>query len=259
MELYVPRLLPSAPPHVIFLILTACCASLIRCSLCFDAQYEYCINITYPLGVGNRGCGHPGFQISCKQNSTIVIEIHGRSYTILSMYSPNYFIIVRGDNCNFFNRPFNNLQIPFPEYGGAPFHISGKENRTLNVYKCNIPFQDAFDSTEGQFPLHDSFDFTEWQLRKCNATIFYDFYNLGNSIIRGCSMKQVVVEVGKARYVSTGRKRDEDCKSCEASGGICGYKISDTTSPFLCYCKEGPSTHKCPSHGMLYFNFKQYY
>jgi len=248
MELYVPL-----PRHVFFLLLTACCFSLIRCSLCLDAQYQYCqhnskcgiMNITYPFGVGKRGCGHPGFQINCVQNSSPVIEIHGRTYTILRILSPYIFFIVRGENCNFFGRPNNNLQIPSSEYGDALFRISGKENRTLDVYKCNMPFHDGFDST-GE------------HLWKCNATVYYDFFNSGHSI-RGFFIEQVVVEIGITNWVSNDTERDKGCKSCEASGGICGYNIGDSTWTFLCYCKDGPRTHKCPGHGMLYFNFLQNY
>jgi hypothetical protein len=203
------------------------------------------MNITYPFGVGKRGCGHPNFQINCVQNSSPVIQIHGRSYTILRLFSPKRFDIVRGDNCNFFYPPNNNLQIPPSEHGNALFNISGKENRTLYVYKCNIPFQDAFNSNGGQ-------------LWKCNATVYYGFYNSGHPI-RGCSMEQVDLEIEKAGYVSNDTQRDNGCKSCEASGGICGYNISDSTGPFLCYCKDRPRTHKCPGNGMLYFNFLQNY
>lgn len=201
MEVYAPRYLLSPRQPLFFLILAACWASLIRCSLCLDAQYEYCLNarncgimnITYPFGAGKRGCGHPAFQINCMQNATPVIEIHGRSYTILRRYSALVFLIVRGENCNFFNGPFNNLQIQLSEHGNASCYISGKENRTLDVYKCirfqePDPFQDAFDSTGGR-------------LWKCNATVYYDFYNSGYSI-RGCSTEQVEVEVGRAECVS---------------------------------------------------------
>eukprot|EP00253_Pinus_taeda_P015866 PITA_15866 len=240
MELYVFRL----PRHAAFLFLTACCAFLTPYSLSFDAQYEYCLNtsncgsmnLTYPFGVGKRGCGHPGVQINCLQNSSPVIEIHAQNYTLQGARSPN-FLVVRDQNCNYFDHSNNNLQMPFSQYGDAIFDILGKENRTLNVYKCNIAFQDAFDYTKGQLWI-------------CNATVYCDFFISAHSI-RGCSMKQVVVEIGIARYISRDTKRDKDCKSCAASGGLCGYNISDSTSPFLCYCKDGPRIDKCHGHGPL--------
>eukprot|EP00253_Pinus_taeda_P035657 PITA_35657 len=240
MELCVSRLLPSLPPYLFFLILTA---TLFPCSLCLDAQYQYCensskcgtINITYPFGVGNRGCGHPKFQINCAQNSSPVIEIHGQSYTILGFYTQNYFVIARGKNCNFFDHLENNIQIPLSENGDDLFKISGKENRTLDVYRCNISFQNALDYTGEQ------------QLWKCNATVYYDFYSSGHSSIPGCPLEQVVVEVGRTQYVSTDTQRDNSCNSCEATGGICGY--NSTNLQFLCYCKDGPHPDKCSGDG----------
>eukprot|EP00253_Pinus_taeda_P033387 PITA_33387 len=232
----------SPPRHAFFVFITACCASLIRYSLCLDAQYEYCLNtsncgsmnLTYPFGVGKRGCGHPGVQINCLQNSSPVIEIHAQNYTIQRAYSPN-FLVVRDKDCNYFDHSSNNLQIPLSQYGDVIFDILGKENRTLNVYKCNIAFQDAFDYTEGLLWKH-------------NATVYCGFFISGHSI-KGCSMKQVVVEIGIARYISRDIKRDKDCKSCAASGGICGYNILDSTLPFLCYCKDEPCIDQCHGHG----------
>jgi hypothetical protein len=60
-------------------------------------------------------------------------------------------------------------------------------------------------------------------------------------------------------WVTDDTKRAENCKSYEASGGICGYNISDSTAaaPFVCYCKDGPRRDKCVGHGMLYLYFLQ--
>eukprot|EP00253_Pinus_taeda_P021453 PITA_21453 len=255
MELHVPRL-PSISVHHVFLVLTACCASIFPCLLCLDRQYQYCQNtskcgsmdIKYPFGVGNRGCGHPKFQINCVQNSSPVIEIHDQSYTILRFYIQKNFFIARGKNCNFFYHRSNYPQIPLSENGDDRFKILGKENRTLGVYRCNMSFQNALDYTGEQ------------QLWKCNATVYYDFYSSGRSMIPGCSIEQVDVEVGETQYVSTDTQRNNSCNSCEATGGICGYNNLDSTNlPFLCYCKDGPHTHKCSGHGMFYFNLLQNY
>eukprot|EP00253_Pinus_taeda_P028463 PITA_28463 len=243
MELFVLRL-PSISLHLVFLILTACCAPLFPCSLCLDAQYQNCentskcgtMNITYPFGVGNSGCGHPKFQINCVQNSSPIIEIHGQSYTILRFYT-HKFVIAKGKNCNFFDHLDNKIHMPLSENGDDLFKISGKENRTLDVYRCNISFQDALDSIGEQ------------ELSKCNATVYYDFYRSGHSSIPGCSIEQVDVEVGKTQCVSTDTQRDNSCNSCKASGGLCGYNILDSTWPFLCYCKGGPRTDTCSGNG----------
>eukprot|EP00253_Pinus_taeda_P009267 PITA_09267 len=244
MELYVHRLLPSLHRTLFFIILIACCASIFPCSLCLDVQYQYCqntrrcgnLNIPYPFGVGNRGCGLPSFQIDCVQNLAPVISIQGQNYTILDF--PDHYkifvIIVRGEQCKFLDDPID-MQIPPPARTDIALRIA-KENRTLNVYKCN---------KEGQ--LDHSILFSG----KCNSSVSYALYDSGNLIL-GCSKAQVTVDVGLMQLVYNDTKREKRCRSCEASHGICGYRYNNTsnsTAPFICYCKDGPHTYKCPGHG----------
>eukprot|EP00253_Pinus_taeda_P001034 PITA_01034 len=232
MELHVPCL-PSFPVQFVFLILTACCASLFPYSLCVDEQYEYCKDrgstcgnetYKYPVGVGKHGCGHPKFQISCGQNSIPVIEIDQWNYTILDFHQDdNSFVIVRGQNCQFLNDPFSNI----PEFEDTAFRVRITYNLTLYVYKC-----------KELLPVSG----------RCNSSVYY---RLNQSM--ECPGKGAPVTVGVAltEWVSTDTKRDKSCESCNATGGTCGYGLpdSDAALPFVCYCKDGPSTHKCPAHG----------
>jgi hypothetical protein len=192
------------------------------------------MNISYPFGVGNRGCGHPSFQINCVQNLSSVITINGHIYTILAFYH-NLFVIVRGQNCQFLNDS-NNNQIQSSEFPGTVFTFKGTGKLTLYVYKSNK--QDQL------------------QASKCNASVYYALNKINYST-PGSSMGQVTANAAFIELVT----KSESCKSCEAGHGICGYNTSDSTaaSPFVCYCKDGPCTDKCPGHGMLYFKFLQNY
>lgn len=231
------------PRRLLILIVTAyCVASLLPCSVSFDDQYETCqsrstcgnINIKYPFGVGNNGCGLPSFQIDCVQNSDPVIILDGLKYTILSFhYNKEYFVIVRDDNCHFLDQHFNISS----EYADGIFKIKGKANWDVIMYNCN-PHVFYF---KGGGP---------GQLSKCNDSAYYALYDNGSSI-QGCSKGQVTVDVGIMEWVSNDRNRDKGCKSCEASGGICGYRSLESTvaAPFVCYCKDGPRTDNC-NHGM---------
>jgi len=231
------------PPHLFCLILIACCASLFPCSSCLDSQYQYCqntnkcgtMNISYPFGVGKRGCGLPGFQIDCVQNLTLVIAIQDQNYTILFFDNHSkIFYIVRGEKCKFLDDPIDK-QIPPPERTDTAFRIA-EENRTLNVYKCN---------KQGQ--LNHSRMFKGIQ---CNDSVYYSLYE-NRTLIPGCSKAHVTVDVGIMQPDYKDTKRDESCRSCEESHGICGYRCntSYSTAPFVCYCKDGPRTDKCPAHG----------
>eukprot|EP00253_Pinus_taeda_P013547 PITA_13547 len=240
MELYARRLLPSLPRHLFIIILTACCASLFPCYLCLDLQYQYCQNtrtcgpvteIYYPLGVGNRGCGHPHFQIDFVQNLSPVITIQGHNYTIIENHF-KFWLIVRGEKCKFLGDPIH-IQIPHPRRTDT-IVISDTENRTLNVYNCKNEAQSL------QF------------VRQCHASVYYGLYDNGN-LTRECSKTQVTLDVGSMRPLTNDPKRDESCYSCFKSGGICGYRYntSDSPAPFVCYCKDGARTDNCHSHGLI--------
>jgi hypothetical protein len=198
------------------------------------------MNITYPFGVGNRGCGVPAsFQIDCVRNSSPVIDIDGRNYTILeTYYDTNNFVIFMDESCQFLG---DSINIGL-DYANTDFRIPSKTNWNLNVFKCNKSIQDTLKG----------------QIRQCNASVYYS-KSLFNYSVPGCTMQQAPVEVGRMEWLSNDTIRDESCRSCEATEGICGYNISDSTAaaPFVCYCKEGPRTDKCPGHGMFYLYFPQ--
>lgn len=231
--------------RLLILMFTGYCASLFPCLVCLDAQYEICqntgsacgsMNITYPFGVRNRGCGLPSLQIDCVQNSSPVIEIHGQYYTILKFADDtNNFVIFRNESCQFSDAPINIGS----DSADTVFKLTSTTNWTLNVFKCN---KSVHDTMEGQ-------------IKECNASVYYSSSwdnPLAGYSLPGCERQQVLVGVGKMEWVSNDTIRDE---SCSSSGGIRGYNISDSTEPFVCYCKDGPSTNKCPGHSMLCFKF----
>lgn len=233
--------LPLMPSHLLILILTVICAFLLPCSICFDAQYEYCqntgsacgtMNIRYPFGVGNRGCGLPGtFQVDCVQSSSPVIQIDGRNYTIVNIYyDANTLVIFMDESCKFLG---DSINIGLDD-ANPWFRTRSTTNWTLNVFKCSKPIKVT----------------QAGQIKQCNASVYYSL-SLFNYSVPGCVLQQAPVETARMEWVSNDTVRDESCTSCEASGGICGYNISDSTaaSPFVCYCRDRHYTDKCPSHG----------
>lgn len=235
MELYVPGL-PSIPIHLVFLIVTACCASLFPYSLSWGNQYEICqsnktcdnITFEYPFGVGKNGCGDPRFQVDCVLNSNPVIEINNQEYTILQHYQNNSFLIVKGQDCQF----SDGLQAS--EFAGSGFNITSSYKWTLNVYRCDASFVDI----GGEF-------------RKCNDTFHYTLSDLGYLVPLCGVPQQVTVYDGISELLYDDTQRNESCTSCRGSGGICGYNVSvtDGVAPFLCYCEDGPHTDKCSGKG----------
>lgn len=234
MELYVPGL-PSIPIHLVFLIVTACCASLFPYSLSWDAQYEVCqnnicdnITFEYPFGVGKHGCGDPGFQIDCVQNSNPVIEINDQDYTILQSYQNNTFEIVKGQFCQF------SEELQASEFAGSNFSITSSPKLTLKVYQCSTPLVAAIGL-----------------VRKCNDTFYYTFNDMGYLMPPCVVAEQVTVYDGITELLYNDTQRKASCTSCQDTGGICGYNVSVTAgvAPFLCYCMDGAHIDKCSGKG----------
>eukprot|EP00253_Pinus_taeda_P008698 PITA_08698 len=235
MELYAPGL-PSIPKHLVFLIVTACCASLFPYSLSSDAQYEFCrynntcdnITFQYPFGVGKHGCGDPRFQIVCVQNSNPVIEINDQDYTILQSYQNNTFEIVKGQECQF----SEGLQAS--EFAGSDFSITSSLKLTLKVYQCSTPLVAATGL-----------------VRKCNDTFYYTLNDMGYLVPSCVVAEQVTVYAGISELLYNDTQRNESCTSCRESGGTCGYNVSvtDGVAPFLCYCMDGARINKCSGKG----------
>eukprot|EP00253_Pinus_taeda_P023786 PITA_23786 len=215
------RLLPSLPQYLFFFVVTVGCTSLFPCSLSLDAKYEYCqnnskcgtLNIEYPYGVGNRGCGDPRFQVHCVQNSNFVIPIHGMNYTIHALLPPRTLVITRGQNCQFLD-PSINKSIQSSQFERTGFTLTATEVLTVYVYKY-----------KEQDHLH---------LSRCNASVSYS-YEKDNST-SASPLEQLPVP---AALIVPVLKDDESCTLCQESHGICGY---NTAAQFVCYCKDGP----CP-------------
>jgi serine/threonine protein kinase len=191
------------------------------------------MNLTYPFGVGNRGCGLPRFQIDCMQNSSPTITIDRLNFTILRVdYESHFFLVFREDNCGFLDDHFQIV--------GDIFTDTGKFNRTLYVYTCKTPSPRVIDYTG------------KGELMKCNTSVYYTLYDVDNLMLEEeCVLTNISIDVGRIKWVPNYTVRDARCRS---SGGICGYSTSDSTTPFVCYCKDGPRTDKCPGHGNMLKN-----
>jgi len=146
-------------------------------------------------------------------------------------YNINGFIIFRNERCQFLDDPIKISS----EDADSVFGITSKTNWSLNVFKCDKSVK-------------------EGQIVQCNANVYYSlpWDKPLAGYVPGCTMQQELVEVGRMKWVSNDTVRDESCRSCEESGGICGYNISDLSvdSPFVCYSKDGPFTEKCLGQGV---------
>eukprot|EP00253_Pinus_taeda_P009731 PITA_09731 len=205
-------LLHSLPQYLFFLIATLGYASLIPCSLSLDAQYQYCRN--------NSKCGtaHIYYPFGVENRGC-----GDPRFQINCVQNSSFVIPIRGWN-------YTLLTALLP---GTVFTFKATVNLTLYVYKCKE---------------HDPLS-----LPKCNASSSaYYSYKEENSA-SACSMEQVPVYAVLIQPVAVGLQYKR-CESCEGNHGRCGYNTLVSTVPplFVCYCDDGPSTDKCPSHGCIF-------
>lgn len=243
--------------------------SLLLCSTaCLGSQYESCVSnntcgsfeFSYPFGKNNSGCGDPQFQLECvpggDQGHNPVININGDEYQILepstlANTSNNSMTIVHanywGGRCSL-SAKYDLL------WSGSHFHIRPNTSTNLSVWgSCN---QSAVDSSS-----------TLFQGRFCGDLWYYSLTPQAIETGLCGAYLQIPISLslsinadslpGQEQYNDIGfeiawdvdRNRDQKCRVCFGSKGICGYNISEPAK-FLCYCRDGSTQlDKCLESG----------
>eukprot|EP01018_Ginkgo_biloba_P026710 Gb_14763 [translate_table: standard] len=247
-------MMPPIPPLTFYLVMLS---FLCFCACHQSGMHQTCTGeqscgnqaIFYPFGQ-SKGCGHPGFQIQCLGNYA-VISINNRSFQILEFkYSDEDINIASKITIVdeiFLAQP---CALPDPDltynpaiFKGSPFHkVSELYSRNLTLFcSCKEPQYNQFSLT-------------------CNNSCYLSLDNSSSSDTCG-SPATDPVPVTPPQYFSGGEyalywrgieveweddvNAQKRCTDCESSEGACGYNASDSKTPFLCYCQDGPHSHNC--------------
>ncbi|CAH8391038.1 unnamed protein product [Eruca vesicaria subsp. sativa] len=226
----------------------------------FDQHYEACRlpprcgsepslfqNITYPFWGNTIGrpnfCGQTGFELSCKKNQTLTLEIEQITFRVISVNLVNKSITVADeslfeDGClNIFNftgaKQFTlNHNTELVDIFNCADNISAKSLSTVScqLSKENPITYHVFGSSHpprnctkvGEIPMLES---AKNELRKANGSD---------------QALKVALEKGfELRY----DKEDKSCKECFNSTGICGSE--SRSGNFVCLCADKPHKFSC--------------
>ncbi|KAH0850662.1 hypothetical protein HID58_095350, partial [Brassica napus] len=215
------------------------------------------VRLSYPFWKpGRKACGHPEFELNCSGDfaelniSTVKFRIIDSGYYETTLIRTDYI-----DNLyprNPLNAQFNENVVSFPYntelvtiYYDCPnfspliphsFYVgelvSGNNRRNYYVTKnLTSPLLEEIRGLLNNFremckrnvSIPASGSALETLQRSPNT------YNLKKAIEQGFDL-----------YVNS------DCERCMVSEGACGY--NQTSSAFVCYCKDGPHNSSCPTH-----------
>ncbi|XP_013603316.1 PREDICTED: probable receptor-like protein kinase At1g67000 [Brassica oleracea var. oleracea] len=238
----------------------------LSCASSDDELYKLCrktfscgehADVYYPLwGPGREACGHPDFKLNCS-GGFAEVKISAVKFGII--YSSYYRITLRRsdyiDNLyprNPLNVQFNENVVFFPlntevltvyydcpNFSPIRSHSSyigelDAVNGIRNYYVTKNLTSPSLDDIRG---LLNNFS----EMCKRNVSIPASGSAL-ESLQRSPSQDNLkkAIEQGFDLYVNL------DCRRCTYSGGACGY--NQTSSLFVCYCKDGPHTSTCQRH-----------
>ncbi|KAG5409595.1 hypothetical protein IGI04_005914 [Brassica rapa subsp. trilocularis] len=228
------------------------------CSTTFSCCDQ--VHLNYPFWKpGRKACGHPEFELNCSGDfaelniSTVKFRIIDSGYYEITLIRTDYI-----DNLyprNPLNAQFNENVVSFtyntelvtiyydcPNFSSLIPHsfyvgelVSGNGRRNYYVTK-NLTSPSLHDirglleNFRGMCKRNVSIPASGSALETLQRSP--NTYNLKKAIEQGFKL-----------YVNS------DCERCIGSDGACGY--NQTSSAFVCYCKDGPRNSSCRTHNRI--------
>lgn len=238
-QLLHPFLLSARPLQFILLL-----AALFNFCACNQPQPN-CLNstcgnfkISYPFGRAKSGCGHPEFQIDC-ESSTPYLTINKISYKVLG-YNQDSMKIASGTvftDCGLPEAPVN--------LTASLFNLADSSDQSITLgIGCpaikNLPvFYVPCGNDNDTWVLPSDPEVIKWI--PCSSTVQFPVLQQLLSSLTSQNFWNVL----RGGFEVEWNKNDEAfkmCRNCTSSGGICGYNVSDSSKPFLCYLPQSPGS-----------------
>ncbi|XP_017701632.3 LEAF RUST 10 DISEASE-RESISTANCE LOCUS RECEPTOR-LIKE PROTEIN KINASE-like 2.1 [Phoenix dactylifera] len=253
--------LQSPPPPFPFLLLLFSIISFLPPSFS-DAslqQYKDCspvpftcgdlsINISYPFRMDSRPdyCGYPGFDLTCTNNSAMVIRINGRRYQVKDVdYSNRLLTIVDpdflGQSCP---QPYENTTLDLRR-----FEYSDRDRNLTVFLNCSSPMlhsNDCFVNDTAGAGLRLYYGIQNGSLAGlggiCRSTVLVPVSQTAAGLLMNGNLSfGDALQQGFAVSWRAGRAW---CRECVDSGGFCGF-YSNSTADRPCFCPNDMANGSC--------------
>ncbi|GKU90280.1 hypothetical protein SLEP1_g4290 [Rubroshorea leprosula] len=261
-----PNLKPFSPLINLFIIFTLFCLE--RKILAVDFHYTACNvpttcgsqEIKFPFYIPDQQesfCGYPGFELSCRNNKTLILTLPNnddytiqdytrQDYTIQEIFYQNQSLrvsnsIVLDAEKSYCIPPIKNISIPYDR-----FKLASNQRKLFLLSGCNLTDAEEFS----QHKVNCSGQ----NMDNSVLALFGDDPVLGNASEKCREAVVAPVDVGEEGGVENMLRRGfvmewvaSNCSFCEASGGICGFDKS--TYHFNCLCPDRPHAWHCVPKG----------
>ncbi|KAG7589169.1 Protein kinase-like domain superfamily [Arabidopsis suecica] len=223
-----------------FILRFAVAVFLAAVSSCFsaDKQYEECLaplrcgpglgilrNGTYPFWGVNKPnyCGQTEFQLSCKNDLNLILDLKTFSFLVLSFDLENQTLTVANESL--FEGRCPSISLNFTETNQFTIAPTSKK---IDLFICPVPEMTSHSVPEcvklGEVPVLSSVldDFQRSRL------------TLEEALVKGFDLRYNI------RY-------DRSCRGCSHSGGVCGSEL--VSGSFRCLCTDKPHNFTCNDEG----------
>ncbi|KAF5189668.1 LEAF RUST 10 DISEASE-RESISTANCE LOCUS RECEPTOR-LIKE PROTEIN KINASE-like 1.2 [Thalictrum thalictroides] len=234
---------------------------LVETTLSADQQYEACeprqcgdnLKVRFPFWIQNQHqsyCGHPGFEITCKDEEMAMIRVSNNDYIVRNISYEAYSVLVvhsdayLDESCP---TPLHNISL-----NDAPFEFGPRYLNLYFFYNCTSSPREYFT-----YPVPCA---TNINTSRHSFAAFLHQMGLEylNASSQNCqSMVNAPVEMEEGAYQNLERMTYADilregfllnwgvarnnCTICETSGGRCGFDRDE----FICFCPDRPHSRSC--------------
>ncbi|PIA33374.1 hypothetical protein AQUCO_04100062v1 [Aquilegia coerulea] len=222
-------------------------------------------NITYPFWGNGRPeyCGHPDFQLKCRKDKSVEIEIQSQNYRVLhfnylrrtlrliplSNYGgdcPRFYNISLNMNIFNYSRPTTQTLTLFYNCPSIP-NLLTNFTCSINANTNGYNYLGKLDLTPQLKPpifsilIHSIVRILEQKSGENFSTLQNSFlcYNFVNDYGPTSSLEEVLRNGFEVVYVTD----VPICNECETSGGRCGY--DQISAQPICFCRDGQNPRSC--------------
>lgn len=230
---------------------------------CFsaDKQYEECLaplrcgqgpgilrNVTYPFWGVNKPnyCGQTEFQLSCKNDLNLILDLKTFSFLVLSFDLENQTLTVANESL--FEGRCPSISLNFT--GTNQFTIA-PTSKKIDLFICPAPEMvnplSSFTCRKSNGDMVTYYTFkTSDSVTECVklgevpvfSSVLDDFQRsrltLEEALVKGFDLRYNI-------------RDDRSCRGCSRSGGVCGSEL--VSGSFRCLCTDKPHNFTCNEEG----------